>query len=210
MAKLLLWIQTTAVPWLGPPGVFLVAFLDASFLSLPEVGDLLVVTSGMRDPKAGWTAALMAATGSLAGSSVLWFVGRRGGEKLLSRWFSAARVEQARSAFARWDLMAVAVPAILPPPVPLKAFVVAAGVFRVSFERFASSLFLARGLRYALWAVVGIVYGRRALGILGAVDRLSGDHALLLILVLGLALVGLLAVRRRLASDARPAGHIAV
>ena len=51
MHKLIGWIQFVLVPWLGAPGVFIVAFLDASFLSLPEINDVIVVTAGQ--PKHG-------------------------------------------------------------------------------------------------------------------------------------------------------------
>ena len=36
MHKVVLWIQTVLVPLLGAPGMFLVAFLDSSFLSFPR------------------------------------------------------------------------------------------------------------------------------------------------------------------------------
>jgi membrane protein YqaA with SNARE-associated domain len=199
MAKLLVWIQTVLVPWLGAPGVFVVAFLDSSFLSLPEITDVLVVTSGMRDAPTAWAAALMATLGSVAGCTVLWWLGRKGGEGLLSRRFGRARVERTRDAFARWDLLALAGPAVMPPPMPFKAFVIAAGVFRVPFWRFAATIFLARGLRYAVWVVVSLTYHERALRILESADRWFADRAA--VILLAAAAVVLLAawwvVRRR-------------
>ena len=45
MAKIVLWIQNVLLPTLGPSGLFVVAFFDSSFLSLPEINDILVVTS---------------------------------------------------------------------------------------------------------------------------------------------------------------------
>jgi len=211
MAKLILWIQTILVPWLGAPGVFVVAALDASFLSIPEVGDVLVVTSGLRDARTGWLCALMATLGSLAGSAALFFVGRRGGEGFLERRFGAARLKHAREAFARWDVLALAVPAIMPPPVPLKPFVVAAGVFRVPFRRFAASLLLGRGARYAFWVSLAILFGQRAQEVLKAVDRFSGERPLVAAMVLALLiLVGLWLRRRRLAVAPRPADDAVV
>ena len=47
MHKVVLWLQGVVIPALGQPGLFLVAVLDSSFLSIPEVNDLLVVTSSM-------------------------------------------------------------------------------------------------------------------------------------------------------------------
>lgn len=198
MAKLLIWIQMVLVPWLGAPGVLVVAALDSSFLSLPEITDLLVVTAGMRDARLAWITALMATVGSVAGCSALWWVGRRGGERLLHRRFGQARVERIRGAFHRWNLLALAVPAISPPPVPFKAFVIAAGVFHVPFRRFAGTIFLARGFRYAIWVVVSLMYHERAIELLTAADHWLVDRGRVLALVAaGLVLLMTLLVLRR-------------
>src|SRR6185295_2409370 len=125
MHRFIVWIQSVAVPTLGAPGVFLAAFLDSSFLSLPEINDLLVVTSAATNPQRGWMYALMATLGSVAGCSVLWWIGWKGEEGLLERRFGVHRVAKAREAFHRWDFLALAVPAILPPPMPFKIFVIA-------------------------------------------------------------------------------------
>ena len=42
MGKLTAWVEGLALT-LGAPGLYLVAFLDSSFLSLPEITDILVV-----------------------------------------------------------------------------------------------------------------------------------------------------------------------
>ena len=45
------WIQGFAVA-LGGPGLFVIGFLDSSFLSLPEVNDLLLVGMVTRHKRA--------------------------------------------------------------------------------------------------------------------------------------------------------------
>jgi membrane protein YqaA with SNARE-associated domain len=204
MAKVVLWVQNVLLPTLGPAGLFVVAFFDSSFLSLPEINDILVVTSCSLHPGSAWIPITMATLGSLAGCSVLWEIGRRGGEPLLERRFGMAQVEQTRAAFQRWDLLALIVPALLPPPMPFKIFVLSAGVFGVRWPRFAATLVLARGLRYVFWGMMGIFYGEDALQMLRAVDRWFDEHGLAVLAVVGAAaLVGLAvwALRRR----ARPA-----
>src|SRR5207245_1761824 len=116
MEKIVLWVQNVLLPTLGPAGLFVVAFFDSSFLSLPEINDILVVTSCSLDPRSAWIPITMATLGSLAGCSVLWEIGRRGGEPLLERRFGKAQVARTRTAFERWDLLALIVPALLPPP----------------------------------------------------------------------------------------------
>jgi len=200
MEKIVLWIQNVLLPTLGPAGLFVVAFFDSSFLSLPEINDILVVSSCSLNPRSAWIPITLATLGSLAGCSVLWEIGRRGGEPLLERRFGKAQVARTRVAFERWDLLALIVPALLPPPMPFKIFVLSAGVFGVPWRRFAGTLILARGLRYVFWGLLGIVYGDEALRLLRAVDRWFDDHGLMVLAVLAAAVlvgVAVWAIRRR-------------
>jgi membrane protein YqaA with SNARE-associated domain len=168
--KLLVWIQTVLVPLLGPPGVFLVSFLDSSFVSIPEVNDIIVITSAARNPRTAWIYVLFTTLGSVAGCLVLWALGRRGGEAFLVKRFGQDRVNRTREVFRRWDVLALALPAVLPPPMPFKIFVLSAGVFGFPWRRMAVTLFVARGLRYTAWAIGGVVYGDEALALLQRSD----------------------------------------
>ena len=200
MHRLAVWVQEVVVPTLGPPGMFLVAFLDSSFISIPELNDLLVVGSATAHPSAAWLYVTMATLGSVAGCCLLWWLGGRGGEAVLSRRFGSERVDRVRAAFRRWDVLALAVPALLPPPMPFKIFVLSAGVFGFSFRRFLLTLLVARGLRYAFWAAMGLFYGDHALALLMAADGWFAANAPLLLAAAGTALVVALAVaalRRR-------------
>jgi membrane protein YqaA with SNARE-associated domain len=176
MQRLIAWIQGVLVPTLGPAGLFVVAFLDSSFLSIPEVNDILVISAAMGNPATAWIPVLMATLGSLAGCFALYVLGKRGGEPLLVKRFGEEKTRRARAAFDRYEVLTLAVPAMLPPPMPFKIFVLAAGVFEVPLRRFAITLILARGLRYSLWAVLGMVYGERALELLRTVDSWSARN----------------------------------
>ena len=192
MHKIALWIQTILVPTLGPFGVFLVAFWDSSFISIPEINDILVITAAARHPETAWLYVLMATLGSLAGCAALWALGRRGGEAFLVKRFGAERVERTRAAFHKWDVLALALPAILPPPMPFKVFVLSAGVFGFPWRRFAVTLFVARGLRYTVWAIAGVVYGDEALAALRHTDQwFSENFAVVLTVTATLTLLGL-------------------
>src|SRR5437773_2499956 len=200
MEKVVLWIQNVLLPTLGPAGLFVVAFFDSSFLSLPEINDILVVTSCSLHPRSAWIPITLATLGSLAVCSVLWEIGRRGGEPLLERRFGKAQVARTRVAFERWDLLALIVPALLPPPMPFKIFVLSAGVFGVPWRRFAATLIVARGLRYVFWGALGILYGDEALQLLRAVDAWFSEWGLELLGVTAAAALVALAiwsVRRR-------------
>lgn len=170
MHDIVVWIQTVLIPTLGPFGLFVVAFFDSSFLSVPEINDVLVVTSSAGNPSTAWMYVVAATLGSLAGCSALWYIGRRGGEAFLIRKFGRDRVDQTRSTFKKWDILALAIPAMLPPPMPFKIFVLSSGVFGVPFRRFAATLVVARGLRYVFWGFMGATYGAEALALLKRFD----------------------------------------
>ncbi len=199
MYRVLSWIQGVLIPLLGPPGLFAVAFVDSSFLTLPEINDVLVVSAALKDPATGWMAVVLTTLGSVAGGSTLWLLGRRGGEALLERRFGPQRTARTRAAYRRFGLLALAFPALLPPPMPFKIFVLASGVFGFPFGRFVVTLLLARAARYSFWAGMGMAYGNEALRILRAVDQWTAARLpLLLAVAASLALlVGLVLARRR-------------
>ena len=205
MHKLLLWIQTVLVPTLGAPGVFLIAFLDSSFLSIPEINDIIIITAAARNPGTAWLYVLFTTLGSVAGCLVLWALGRRGGETFLVKRFGRERVERTREVFRRWDVLALALPALMPPPMPFKIFVLSAGVFDFPVRRLVITLFVARGIRYTAWAIGGAVYGDRALAALQHSDAWFARN---LPVVLGVVAaltavgVGVWLVRRRRAGMA--------
>jgi len=210
MHDLVVWLQQVLVSRLGPAGMvvagFLIAVLDSSVLSVPEVNDIFVVTQSSALPGHAWMFVVATTAGSVLGCCALWLVGKRGGEPLLVRRFGAERVEQARAAFRRWDILALAVPALLPPPMPFKIFVFSAGVFGIPFRRFALTILAARGLRYSAWGLMGARYGRQALAHLKAFDAWFEHYDIVVLPVaLALFLLGVLIVLRRRAGEPPPA-----
>lgn len=198
MSKLVEWVQAVLLPSLGPFGLFLVAAADSSFLSLPEISDFLVISVALTDPATVWGFVGMAALGSVAGSALLWRIGRAGGEALLVRRFGAGWAGRTQAAYRRWGILALALPAILPPPMPFKVFVLASGVFGFPFLRFASTLLVARTVRYAFWGGMGVAYGDEARQLLLVIDGWWEERMpLVLGLLAGVLLVALLIARRR-------------
>jgi membrane protein YqaA with SNARE-associated domain len=161
MHRLVAWVQASAVA-LGGPGLFLIAFLDSSFLSFPEVVDLLIIWLVTAHKHRVLYYALMPTIGSVAGCFALYLVGRKGGEAFLRRRFSERHVDRAMAIFRKYGLLAVAVPALLPPPVPFKPFVLAAGVAGVRPVDFLIAVSIGRGIRYFGEAFLALWYGERA------------------------------------------------
>ncbi|MBK5255206.1 MAG: VTT domain-containing protein [Vicinamibacteria bacterium] len=185
MHDLIIWIQDVAVPKLGWFGMFLVAAADSSFVSLPEVSDLLIVTGAAKDPGIAWEFVLATALGSMVGCLALYEVGRRGGERLATRFVSPHKLLKAESLLAKYGAFAIAIPALSPPPMPFKGFVLAAGIFAMPRGRFVVTVFFARGLRYVIWAILGAEYGDDAIGWLKNLDVWVQNH----LLIVGASLV---------------------
>ena len=150
---------------LGGPGLILVAFIDSSFLTLPEVADMLVVMFTLRDPSHWWYFGAMTTVGSMAGSYALFLVGRKGGEALLRRRFHERHVDRGLEWFKRFGALVLIIPAMLPPPMPFKIFVLLSGVSGVSTLPFLTALAIGRGARYCGVALLTKAYGDHALAL---------------------------------------------
>lgn len=159
------WLESL-VGSLGPLGIFVVAFLDSSFLSFPVINDVLVMHLSMRTPAMMPVYALAATAGSLAGSLWLYWMARKGREWYYRRHAESARGARIRRWIERNSFLSVAVPSMLPPPTPFKAFVVAAGAFGVPMKTFILALSIGRGLRYFGEGILAVHYGDRAVSFL--------------------------------------------
>ena len=148
---------------LGAPGLFLIAFLDSSFLSLPEIADLLVVYMVTHHKSRVLLYAVSATLGSIAGCLVMYYIGKKGGDALMRRRFTGDKVERAMRLFQRHGVIAVLVPSLLPPPAPFKIFVLIAGVAHIDVRKFVLAVAIGRGVRYLLLGILAVEYGDRAL-----------------------------------------------
>jgi membrane protein YqaA with SNARE-associated domain len=147
---------------LGAPGLFLVAFLDSSFLPLPGITDLLLVVMVTRNPGAMLWYVLITVIGSVGGCLLLHYVGRKGGEAFVRKRFTGERVEWAMGALRNNGVMAMLIPSLLPPPSPFKLFVLLAGVVGISIPRFAAAIAIGRGVRYLALGYLAVKYGEQA------------------------------------------------
>ena len=148
---------------LGGPGLFAVAFLDSSFVSLPQINDVLVVLMVTEHKARMPYYALMATLGSITGCYVIYYLAEKGGDAFLRRRLSAGRIDRALALYRRYGLLALMVPALLPPPAPFKLFVLAAGLANVRPLAFVTAIAVARGVRYLTLGVLAIYYGDAAL-----------------------------------------------
>jgi membrane protein YqaA with SNARE-associated domain len=148
---------------LGAPGLFLVALLDSSILSLPEIADLLVIWIVVQHKERLVLYAASATLGSVCGCLALYFIGRKGGDALVRKRFKSSTVDKGLALFQRHGLMAVLIPSILPPPAPFKIFVLLAGVARIGVGQFATAVAIGRGARYFTEGFLALRYGDQAM-----------------------------------------------
>lgn len=162
MGRFVEWLQSLVLS-VGAPGLFFVGFLDSSFLSLPEINDLLLVWMVTQDKPRMPLYASSSTLGSMAGCLVLYYVGRRGGHALVRRRFKSARVEHALTAIQRYGPWALVIPSLFPPPAPFKIFVLLSGVAEMPLWRFVLAIGTGRGTRYFIEGALAVRYGDQAM-----------------------------------------------
>ena len=149
--------------YFAAPAMIIIGALDSSLLSLPEINDYLVVGRCIKQPHAVFYFPLFAAAGSVLGCLLLYTIMRRGGQALLRKRFNVESIKRVERAYARFGFLAIAVPAILPPPLPFKVFVATAGTLEYPRWKFILTIMLARSLRYYVEGILAVFYGRRVL-----------------------------------------------
>ena len=172
---------------LGSPGLFLLSFLDSSFLSFPEVVDVLMIGLVARYPERLLWYAALPTLGSVAGCYALYAFARRGGEAFVRRRLHERHVDRAFAIFRKYGMLAIAVPSILPPPVPFKIFVLAAGAARMPRRDFLLAVAIGRGTRFFGEALLAAWYGPAALT---RIEAFVHDHQLAVLLVALVLVVG--------------------
>ena len=162
MKSFVSWLYGFALA-IGGPGIFAIAFLDSSFISLPQINDILVVLMVTQNKPWMPYYALMATLGSIAGCYVIYYLAGKGGDAFFRRRLRAGHTDRALALYRRHGVLALMVPALLPPPAPFKLFVLMAGVAGVRPLKFVLAIGVARGVRYLALGVLAIRYGDLAL-----------------------------------------------
>jgi membrane protein YqaA with SNARE-associated domain len=144
---------------LGIWGLGGLAFIDAGFFPLPTTMDGVVVGYVANDHAKFLLYCLMAAATSAVGSLIPYYVGRAGGELFLLKRINRARYEAMRDRFERQEFLAIMVPAMMPPPMPIKLFEFGAGVFEMKPLLFTLAIFCGKLVQFLVCAIITIVYG---------------------------------------------------
>jgi membrane protein YqaA with SNARE-associated domain len=150
---------------LGGVGLIGVAIIDSSVIPLPLPGStdlLLLLLTAHRGATVASAISLdlCAFAGSMVGGYLTWGVGRKGGKTALERYVPRQLLGRVTGWVERHGAWTIGLAAILPPPIPLTPFLLAAGALGVPRGRYLTFYGVARFIRYSLLAWLGVTYGR--------------------------------------------------
>jgi len=151
---------------MGMIGLFLLSAVDASFIPLPLPGatDILLVVLAAKQHQWIWMT-VVATAGSVLGGGITYQLGKVGGMHTLEKYTPKRYLKRITDWTKRHGFLAVALPAILPPPMPLIPFMIAAGVLKVPQKTFYTAFTISRAIRHGFAAWLGYHYGRSILAL---------------------------------------------
>ncbi len=153
------------VAW-GPAGILLLSALDSSGVPVAGVFDAFLILIAVQRPSIAWWCAGLAVCGSIAGNIILFTISRKGGRAFLEKSASEGRAMRFRAWFLRFGLLTIFIPAMIPIPMPLKLFVITAGVFGTPLAEFLGVVVPARIIRYFGEVWLGVALGHESTGFL--------------------------------------------
>jgi len=142
---------------LGCWGICAIAIIDSSSIPLPV--DAMVIDYVVQDHARFLLYCFMAALGSAIGSLLPYYLGRAGGELFLLKRINRQRYEKLRDRFEKQEFLAIMLPAMAPPPFPVKLFELAAGVFEMKPLWYFSAILLGKFVRFVVVSIIIIFYG---------------------------------------------------
>jgi len=146
---------------LGGLGLIPLGLLDNSVIPLPGIMDVATILLAGRQQQLWLYYAVMATLGSVLGGFVTYRLARKGGKEALERRFTRRKVDRVCGIFERWGFSAIAIPAFLPPPMPMVPFLLAAGAMQYPARKFLLALTIGRIARYTVLGYLAARYGRR-------------------------------------------------
>lgn len=187
LQSLLEWLKA-----FGPFGLFGISLVDSIGIPLPGGPDSVMILLSANYPSLMPLYALAATAGSAIGCTLLYLAARRAGVAALKR-VSIEKRNSIENLLGRYDLVAVMVPAVLPPPFPFKPFVLCAGVFKLKTWRFITAIFIGRALRFLIEGWLAISFGEDA----GRIIKQHGWKVLVGVVAIAGVLIGLSLLRAR-------------
>jgi membrane protein YqaA with SNARE-associated domain len=193
--------------FLSPSGLFILAALDSTlFFWFPFGIDAAVIILVARHAAPVWLYPVLAAAGSLAGTFVTFWIGRKLEEAGLEHHVSGRRIASVKNAVRKRGAM-VATLGIIPPPFPFTGFVLAAGALDVNPAGFLALLAGVRLSRFGLEAMLAARFGTSVLRWINSDAVVTVVTGFIVLAIVGSAISAYSLVRRQRTSIA--AGRVA-
>jgi membrane protein YqaA with SNARE-associated domain len=202
MRGLITWLLNG---FLSPAGLLILGVLDGSiFVATPLALDAALIVMVARHPAEFWMFPVLATIGSVAGTALTFWMGRKLGEAGLEHYVARGQLDRTLERVRDTGAIAVALLDLLPPPFPFTPFVLVAGALDLSFTRFIIVISVVKLVRFSVETALALIYGRQILGWLESdlAQMIGGALALFIVALIVYSTVKLLRQRstRRLAA----------
>ena len=146
---------------LGLIGLLPISAVDSSFVPLPIPGvtDILLIVFAAAHSNVFLLVAI-ATLGSAIGGLFSHAVGQAGGMAFLGKHVPQRILGRMTDWMEDHAILSVSLPALLPPPMPLSPFVLAAGAVHMSRKKFMWAFTISRFIRHCIAVWIGVRYGR--------------------------------------------------
>lgn len=192
--------------FLTPAGIVLMGVLDASLVFFLPLGiDFVVIVMTARKPELFWLYALLATAGSVIGAAGTYWIGKKAGEKGLTRFVSPGRLERVKHRVSGGAYVMAGL-ALVPPPFPFTPFVLVSGAVGMNPWSFFTALAGARMFRFGVECALAYHYGSQILRWMKTPTFQVLVGAIIVLAVVGTIVSAIVAVRssRRQAARQRP------
>ena len=156
LRKLYDWVLHWAETPYGSWALFLLAFSESSFFPIPP--DVLLIALAVAIPRKSLIFSLISSIGSVLGGCFGYLIGwqfMQGiGEKIITFYGLADKVDYIGTLYRTYDAWAIGVAGFT--PIPYKVFTIAAGMFEINFMVFFIASLVSRSARFFL--VGGLIY----------------------------------------------------
>ncbi len=181
ITSLITWTQNTFTP-LGPIGLFILAFMEASFFPVPP--DILLVVLTLAEPDKAFLFALICTLGSVLGALLGYLIGYIGKIAILKKFVSENKIDRVHNLFNKYGPWGVFIAAFT--PIPFKIITIAAGVFYINIKKFILASLIGRGLRFFIIALLVMLFGEM---IVNFIDTYFGLLTLLVVAILTIVFI---------------------
>ncbi len=154
------WLQVVLATS-GGLALFLVGFVDSSFVPLPVITDVLTIKLCADNPLRMPYYALMSTVGSVMGCMTLFYIARKGEEALFHK-HAGKRAARVRHWLERNGFITTLVAGVMPPPTPFKIVVIGAGALEMPPRSFFFAVLIARSIRFFGEGYLAARYGSEA------------------------------------------------